>query len=112
MTPFDRLQLTMVDATPKPPPDIISWAEDNVEFPGSALSRHFNLSITPWIGEPLTKGVDKVTRRVTFVKPVQSGGSVCGEVLMLYWIEFFRGFFQYNWSNDKRARERWESRSD
>lgn len=96
-----------------PPPDIIEFAQEFVKLPGSARSESFNLSITPWLEAPLRCGVDKTTRIGTLVKPVQSGGSVFGEILILYWILFtsgVRSFLQYNWSNDKRARERWESR--
>ena len=95
---------------PQKAPNIIDWAHDNVVLPGSARSRHFNIEITPWLREPLMRATDLETRFIDLRKPVQSGGSVFGEVLMLYWIVWSTGFFQYNWSNDKRANERWASR--
>jgi hypothetical protein len=58
----------------------------------------------------MLRAVDDVTRSVTFMKPVQTGGSVLGEVLLCYWIRFAYGFLQFNWSNDDRAKERWNSR--
>lgn len=106
------------------PPHPIEWAEANVIFPSSVRSQRFNCDITPWLREPIIRaaqgiwtptadnGLDLSTemRIGTLVKPVQAGGSVAGEVLMNYWITFARGFLQYNWSNDKRAKDRWESR--
>lgn len=97
-------------AIPGEAPDIVEWGEENVQLPTSALSKHFRISATPWIREPLLRATDIGTRIVTLMKPVQTGGSAFGELLMLYIITFCRGLFQYNWSNDKRADERWASR--
>lgn len=105
-----RLYDCTVQAIPKDNPNIIEWAEANVKLPSSARSKNFNMSITPWIQEPLERMVDLTTRVVTLMKPVQSGGSTVGEVVILYWIMFWHGFIQYNWSKDKRADERWSSR--
>jgi len=110
MSELNRINRVAQDAIPALPPDIIEWAEENVIFPSSARSKHFKVSISPWIKEPMQRCVDLPTRIVTLMKPVQSAGSVCGEVVMLYWIKFWAGFLQFNWSNDKRADERWESR--
>lgn len=96
---------------PKVPPDPIAHANATVRLPGSARSESFNIGITPWLELPIRLATRcRQTRKVTLVKPVQSGGSVAGEVIILDWIQFARGFIQYNWSNDKRARERWDSR--
>ena len=98
-------------AIPEETPNIIGWAEANVQFPSSARSRYFKISVAPWLRLPLTcVAHDNSVRLMTLVKPVQSGGSVLGEVLMLFWMKYGRGFIQYNWSNDKRADDRWESR--
>lgn len=113
---------TAKNGWPDQPPDPIEWAEQFVEFPASVRSRRFNCSITPWLREPILRaahgiwmptvnhGLQTEMRVGTFVKPVQAGGSVAGEVLLAYVIAFGRGFLQYNWSNDKRAKDRWESR--
>jgi phage terminase large subunit GpA len=93
-----------------PPPDIIKWAESNVRFPASVQSEYFRAGISPWIIDPIRNAVDRTTRIITLCKPIQSGGSAAGEVVLLYWILFRSGFLQYNWSTDKRARERWDSR--
>jgi hypothetical protein len=105
-----RLAESMRSAFPGVVPGIIDWAESNVIFTKSVLSKHFNISVTPWIREPLERAADDVTRIIDLMKPIQSGGSAAGEVVLLYYINFWRGFLQYNWSNDKRALERWNSR--
>jgi hypothetical protein len=110
LEPHDRIGSRAIEAIPKNNPPIIEWAESNVILASSARSKYFNAGITPWIREPIERMVDLTTRCVTFMKPVQSGGSTFGEVVMLYWIMFWRGFLQYNWSNDKRSDERWASR--
>lgn len=105
-----RLADLGLSAIPGDLPDIIQWAEGNVQLPSSGMSKHFNAGIGPWLVEPIRRAVDSVTRIITFKKPVQTGGSVAGEVILLYWLMHGRGFCQYNWSNDKRAKERWSSR--
>lgn len=105
-----RLGSAAVSSLPSDKPDIIEWAEEHVQFPSSARSKHFNISVSPWLAEPMRRAVDLSTRIITFMKPVQSGGSSFGEVVLMYWAYFWNGFLQYNWSNDKRAVERWDSR--
>lgn len=111
---------------PFPPPDPVLWAEENVILPSSARARHFRCDVTPWIREPLYRAVQGLwlppenfdydmsveARIVTLMKPIQSGGSTFGEVLLLYWIKFARGILQYNWRDDIKAKARWESRID
>lgn len=112
MNDHEKLRDTFLASIPKPHPGIISWSEEFVVMPGSAFSTRFNVSLTPWLREPIERVIDDVTRSITFMKPIQSGGSVAGEVAMLYWIMFARGILQYNWSNDKRSKDRWNSRID
>jgi hypothetical protein len=100
----------VIMAIPGNQPDIIEWAERNVKFPKSARSKDFKISVTPWLREPMERATDLRTRIITLMKPVQSGGSVFGEILIMFWIMFARGMMQYNWSNDKRAKDRWNSR--
>src|ERR1039458_182686 len=92
MNDFPRLRKIALDALPKEKPDIVEWAQENVNLPGSARSTRFDCSIAPWLREPLQMATDDNTRIVSLIKPVQSGGSVFGEVLLLYWIMFSRGF--------------------
>lgn len=91
-------------------PDIVTWAEENVVLPTSVRSKHFRASIVPQLVKPMRAAVARTTRTNTLIKPVQCGGSTAGEVVLLYAMNHFSGFMQYNWSNDKRAKERWESR--
>jgi hypothetical protein len=105
-----RLAGAVAAAVPSPPPAVVPWAESTVRFPSGVLGDRFKIDHSPWLDEPLARAVDMETRSVTLMKPVQTGGSSLGEVLLCYWVTFWRGFLQYNWSNDKRADERWESR--
>ena len=110
MTDRERLEQYTVAAVPQAPLPIIEWAEKNVILPNSVRSARFDCSITPWLQEPLERATGSGTETVTLVKPVQSGGSVMGQILLLYWIVNPRGrFLQFNWSNDKRALEKWNS---
>ena len=59
----------------------------------------------------MESALDVHNRRVTFVKPVQSGGSTAGEGVMCYLLATASGGdVQYNWQNDLKADERWEKR--
>ncbi len=97
-----------------PPPrvtDVVAWAAANVKLPGSARCERFDPEITPWTREPLARIDDGVTRRIVFVKPVQAGGSVVGEIAVCYWIaQKPGGDIQYNWQNDDNAEDRYEKR--
>lgn len=105
-----RLAQSVKRSIPEDNPDWVTWAESNVIFPKSVRSKHFRIAISPWIREPIDRALDRATRIVTLRKPVQTAGSVAGEIIIQYWIKFWRGMLQYNWANDKRAKERWESR--
>jgi hypothetical protein len=108
------------------PPNPVRFAEDFVQLPGSAIARHFYVSATPWLAEPLYRAAQGIwtppadfhldmsteARTVTLMKPVQTGGSTFGEVMMLYWIIYARGIIQYNWTDDDKAKERWAKRLD
>lgn len=99
------------------PPNIIPWAEEFVFLPGSARSKQFNCGHTPWIREPL----EMVQRRIeicnkvfalkslTLIKPIQSGGSTMGKVLICYWIKWGNGNVMYYWPTDIKAGEKWDS---
>lgn len=56
---------------------------------------------------------DNGTRSMTFIKPVQSGGSVVGEGCICYNVAVkYGGDIQYNWQNDRKADERFIKRID
>jgi hypothetical protein len=97
-----------------PPPqvvDVVAWAEQHVNLPGSTRSSRFSSSITPWTRYPLELLDNGVTRRLVFVKPIQSGGSVVGEVALCYWVSTKNGGdVQMNWQNDDQAEARWKKR--
>lgn len=105
-----RVSQAAIAAIPQMPPNPVKWAEAEVYIPTSARSARFDISITPWIRDLLMRLIDGITRTITFVKPVQSGGSTFGEIAILYWIVWSRGFIQYNWQDDVKAKDRWESR--
>lgn len=88
----------------------MDWAEQCIRLPGSTLSERFNITITPWLREPLERIADNSTRTVTFVKPIQCGGSSIGEIALAWWSSYGRGIIQNNWPKDDRAKSRWNER--
>lgn len=107
---FRRLGRAVRDNFPKPTPSSVEFGEQFVSLPGSARTSNFRIDVAPWLRRPLNDWDDISKRITTLVKPVQTGGSTAGEVVICKTITHGRGFLQYNWSNDKRAKERWESR--
>jgi hypothetical protein len=96
---------------PDPIRDPVEWCQQNCNLPGSARTTRFDSSITPWLRLPLSLINDGVTRIITFVKPVQTGGSVLGEVALCYILaNFFSGDVQYNWETDEKATDRQSKR--
>ncbi|TXH52226.1 MAG: hypothetical protein E6Q97_16635 [Desulfurellales bacterium] len=94
-----------------PVASVSEWARDHVRLPGSARSERFDPDISPWTREVIDRVDDGHTRRLTFVKPVQCGGSVVGEVALCRWIATATGGdVQYNWEDDLKAGERWDKR--
>lgn len=98
----------------QPPPAVsspIDWCERWLRIPGSARSSRYDSSITPWGIEPLLRATRGECRFVTFVKPVQSGGSVSGEAAICFWLATESGGdIQYNWEDDDKADDRWAKR--
>ena len=89
---------------------VAKWAADNVKVFG-ARGESYDPTRTPWCIAPLECVDDGLTRTVTFVKPVQAGGSVIGEIALCRWIACHTGGdLQYNWEDDGKADERWEKR--
>ncbi|HYG22737.1 MAG TPA: phage terminase large subunit family protein [Verrucomicrobiae bacterium] len=90
---------------------ICEWGKQFVKLPGSAMSKTFDPDITPWIKEPLDSTDLPERRKTVFVKPIQSGGSVVGEVRLCYVLATkSSGDVQYNWQNDEQADARWNKR--
>lgn len=86
---------------------VCAWAEKNVRLPGSAQSDTFSPDITPWTRDPL-ECANNGTRKMTFVKPIQCGGSTVGEIALLFWLaNWSSGNCAYYWPNDQAADGRW-----
>ena len=89
------------------------WIEANVQLPGSARSRKFSFDQTPWTCEPVESACGGKCRIVTFVKPVQSGGTAGGEGAICYWLSNESGGdIQYNWEDDAKALAQWDKRTE
>lgn len=91
--------------------DVVAWAERYVRLPGSARSDRYDRTSTPWTTPILMAMVEPEVRVIDVVKPVQSGGSVVGEIALCYWLATSTsGDVQYNWEDDVKAVERWDKR--
>ena len=96
------------NSIPKDKPcDIVSWAETcGLKVDGKS----FDSKISPQIIPVLEAMMNPRVRGGTLVKPVQSGGSTAGEILLVFWAAFFYGQIQYNWPNQGAAEHRWKTR--
>ena len=108
MTAAQWLYSAWIAALPKAPPkSVVAWAEANVKLVGSARSERYTGDISPWTRAPIECANDG-TRKMTFVKPIQAGGTSAGEIAILFWLAHWSsGDLQYNWQNDLAADERW-----
>src|SRR4030095_1804167 len=99
-----------LDAIPKAASEsVVAWARENVRLPGSARSERVDPDATPWTRAPL-EALRERQRVITFVKPVQAGGSVVGEVALCWWLAHGSGDVMMNWEDDTKARQRWDKR--
>lgn len=91
-------------------PPIIPWAEECVKVFGVKGERFVSAN-TPWTRYPIEL-CDQIgsVNSITFVKPVQSGGSVVGEIAACRWIMIGFGAIQWNWDTDEFALHRWDTR--
>jgi hypothetical protein len=79
--------------------------------PKSVRSSTFQISVAPWLEEPIRCFCDEgETRENTLVKPIQTGGSTAGEGGILYDIIWRRGLTHYNWEDNDKARRRFDER--
>lgn len=113
-TPDDRSWLIGKIRQSIPPrlPPIIQWAEEEVKVFGVKGER-FVAANTPWTRYPIEL-CDRIgsVSSITFVKPVQTGGSVVGEIAACRWIVIGFGAIQWNWDTDEFALHRWDTRID
>lgn len=102
-----------LEAIPRDSPSsVVAWAEENVRLVGSARSESYRSNITPWTREPL-ECANNGTRKMTFVKPIQAGGSSIGEISILFWLAHWSGGdIQYNWPNGAQSVERWNKHAE
>jgi len=65
---------------------IYEWARDNIaELPAAyALRGRFNVKNSPWLKEPFNSLADKTIRRTTVSKAIQSGGTLLGELWLIW----------------------------
>ncbi len=99
----------MVSALPRAAPSsVVAWAEEHFLLVGSARSETYRADITPWTREPIECANDG-TRKMTFIKPIQAGGSSAGEIVIGFWLSHWSGGdIQYNWPNDEHMKARWK----
>lgn len=89
---------------------VCAWAQQHVRLVGSARSEQYISDISPWTRVPIECAGDG-TRKMTLVKPVQTGGSVCSEIAIAYWLSTWpSGDICYYWPNDLAADARWNKR--
>ncbi len=86
---------------------IIPWATANVRLFGED-GTDYNPIKSPWTIYPLELAADPDIFTLTFVKPVQTGGSTVGEIALLYRIMTGYGQILYNWPDNKKAEDRWD----
>lgn len=87
---------------------LCDWASENVPMPRSVKSKRFDVTLTPWLRFPIEACLSPDTRILTLIKPVQTGGSVVGEILLCHLISNETGDIFYNWEDDEKARDRWD----
>lgn len=89
------------------PADIIAWADScGIKVDGHS----FDSARTPQLIDPMRTMIDPGVRVGTFIKPVQSGGSTTGEIVLGYWASYGHGQIQFNWPDDGVADWRWKTR--
>jgi phage terminase large subunit GpA-like protein len=74
---FDGIKLSF-DGT------ILEWAEANVNFPNSDRASKFDVTIAPWLNEPLLASSDNETTQVFLRAPTGGGKTTLMEVLACF----------------------------
>lgn len=91
------------------PVDPIEWATKNVKVNGGKTS--FDPALSPQTTEVIRAiCLDPGLERGIYMKPVQTGGSVAGEVVAAWWASFESGLMFYLWEDDEKANDRWQDR--
>lgn len=92
---------------PRPLLPVIAWADQFYRVM-SKDAEFFDSTRSPWLIEPLQMADDPLVSNVTYVKPIQIGGTSLGEILLMRWILGGNGLIHYNWPTNDKARDRWE----
>ena len=113
MTSADYVYQCFRDAVPSAAPvSVVDWAEHSVRLVGSAFGETFRCDKTPWVREPM-ECANNGTRKMTFVKPIQSAGTTVGEVAILFWLAHWSGGdVAYYWPSDSKADDRWSKATE
>jgi len=106
-----RFYARLGENIPKPLAPIIEWAEANVRLNG-AQGEMYQCANTPWTRLPIELCEDPNIREVTFVKPIRTGGSAAGHVVLCRWVLTAQGQIQYNWPTDVKAEDMWDKEID
>lgn len=111
MTDLQYLIQSFRESIPRQPiQSVCEFGRLHVQLVGSARREGFDPDITPWTRTFIECSADG-TRTATMVKPVQSGGSAAGEVMVCRRIAMrIGGDIQWNWEDDVKAGKRWEKR--
>lgn len=92
---------------PRPLLPVIEWA-DTFYRVMSKDAEFFDSTRSPWLIEPLQMADDPLISNITYVKPIQIGGTSLGEIMLMRWILGGNGLIHYNWPTNDKARDRWE----
>lgn len=99
------------EAIPRQPiQSVCEFGRQYVRLIGSARREAYDPDITPWTRTFIECSGDG-TRVASMVKPVQSGGSVAGEVMICRRLAArIGGDIQWNWESDEKAGKRYKTR--
>ena len=86
--------------------EVVAWADANYRVVTND-SEFFDSTRSPWLLEPLRAADDPLVSGVTLVKPIQTGGTSLGEIMLMRWILGGNGLIHYNWPTNDKAADRW-----
>lgn len=93
--------------TPSELEEIIPWADKHYRVLNNDADTFKSIE-SPWLIEPLEKSEDPLVTNVTFVKPIQTGGTSLGEIIIERRLLDSQGILSYYWPTNDKAKDRWE----
>jgi hypothetical protein len=96
-----------LDLVPRELEDVITWADTHYRVINND-SEFFKSADSPWLIEPLQMADDPLIASLTFVKPIQTGGTSLGEIILLRRAMDSNGQLSYLWPTNDKAKDRWE----